>query len=77
MIPLAPPPFSCCVHPHRGLSTRNGGSHSMTPFRHPRTISIAYPALHSPTPSALIGLRRTVRSQQSPTQTIGRAPKSP
>jgi hypothetical protein len=77
MTPLAPFSSSCFVRPHRGLSPRNDGSHSITPFRSPASASITRPALHSCGPSLPISLRRAVRSAQSTSKLYACASKSP
>jgi len=77
MIPLAPFSSSCFRRPHRGLSTRNDGSHSITALRYPASASITRPALQSCGPSLPISLRCAVRSAQSTSKLYACASKSP
>jgi len=81
MMPLASSPFSCCVHPNRGLSTCRVASHSMTRFHYPPNRLVTYPAIHSRGPSRPIGLRDVPRqvftARPSANKVSGRGPKSP
>jgi hypothetical protein len=77
MIQIAPSPSNCSVRPNRGLSTRNDGSHSITPVDNPGSLSITYPALHSRGPPASIRHCQADHSRQSTIKTFAPVLKSP